>query len=45
MTSSPRPSLQGGLHRMRTANITDSEKRTHASGVWKERIQAFAEGG
>jgi hypothetical protein len=25
------------------ANITDSEKRTHASGIWRERVQALGE--
>ena len=39
LSLTPADMLKGYL----LANITDTAKRTHASGVWKERIQALAE--
>jgi hypothetical protein len=39
LSLTPADMLKGYL----LANITDTSKRTHASGVWKERIQALAE--
>jgi hypothetical protein len=39
LSLTPADMLKGYL----LANITDTAKRTHASGVWKERIQALGE--
>ena len=39
LSLTPADMLKGYL----LANITDTSKRTHASGVWKERIQSLAE--
>lgn len=39
LSLTPADMLKGYL----LANITDTEKRTRASGVWKERVQALAE--
>src|SRR5690606_32016262 len=39
LSLTPADMLKGYL----LANITDTEKRTHASRVWKERVQALAE--
>jgi hypothetical protein len=39
LSLTPADMLKGYL----LANITDTEKRTHASLVWKERVQALAE--
>ena len=41
LSLTPADMLKGYL----LANITDTGKRTHASGVWKERVQALAEVG
>jgi uncharacterized protein DUF1524/uncharacterized protein DUF262 len=41
LSLTPADMLKGYL----LANIADSGKRTHASGVWKERIQALADVG
>ena len=39
LSLTPADMLRGYL----LANITDTERRTHASGVWKKRMQALAE--
>jgi hypothetical protein len=39
LSLTPADMLKGYL----LANITDTAKRTHASGIWKERIQALGE--
>jgi hypothetical protein len=39
LSLTPADMLKGYL----LANITDTEKRNHASGIWKDRVQALAE--
>ena len=39
LSLTPADMLKGYL----LANITDTERRTHASGVWKKRVQALAD--
>ena len=41
LSLTPADMLKGYL----LANITDTSKRTHASGIWKERVQALVEVG